>query len=406
LTFELIDMKTEIISIGTEIMLGEITDTNASFLASQLPALGNELLGVSQVGDDMGRMLEVLKRAWQRSQLILTTGGLGPTGDDLTREAVAALLGEEMRADPSLEQALRERFGRMTVQMSPTNLKQATLIPSAKAIPNPNGTAPGWLVERDGRILVTMPGPPAEMQPMWKDRVAPYLSRLASEVIVSRTIKTTGLPEATVGEMVAPMFASTNPVFGIYARPDGIHLRMAARAPTRPEAETMLADGEARVRAVLSQYIWGADGDAIGAVAGRLLLEKGQTLSAMEDYTGGMLSTTILEVPDSSKFFSGGLVAATDRAKAAFGVSSEVATMYGSSSAEMAKAMAEAARTVLKADIGLSCSAAAVTTERPTGVVYAGIADSRGSQAIPVSRRKQVIVSSILFQLRQFLLAR
>ncbi|MDP6126692.1 MAG: competence/damage-inducible protein A, partial [Dehalococcoidales bacterium] len=153
-------MKAEIISIGTEILLGEITDTNASYLAGQLPPLGIDLYWVSQVDDNQGRLVEVLRRAWQRSEFILTSGGLGPTGDDLTREAIAEMLGETLEVDPSLEKALRERFGRTGGDMPLSNLKQANTIPSAEPVPNPLGTAPGWWVERDGRILVAMPGPP------------------------------------------------------------------------------------------------------------------------------------------------------------------------------------------------------------------------------------------------------
>ena len=207
-------MKAEIISIGTEILLGEITDTNASYLASQLPQLGIDLYWVSQVGDNQDRLVEVLKRAWQRSELLLTTGGLGPTGDDLTRESIAEMLGEEMAVDPALERPLRERFGRLGSEMPLSNLKQATLIPSAKPIPNANGTAPGWFIEKDGHVLIAMPGPPGEMQPMWQERVFPKLSQGSGTIILTRTIKTTGLSEGAVGELVAPMFALTNQTTG------------------------------------------------------------------------------------------------------------------------------------------------------------------------------------------------
>ena len=398
-------MKAEIISIGTEILLGEITDTNASFLASQLPALGIELDWVSQVGDSQARLVEALKRAWQRSGLILTTGGLGPTGDDLTREAIAEMFGEKMEVEPTLELALRQRFGRMSVEMSPTNLKQATLILSARAIPNANGTAPGWLVERDGRILIAMPGPPAEMQPMWREQIVPHLSKLSKEVIVSRTIKTFGLSESTVGELVAPMFAWTNPVFGVYAKADGIHLRLAARAESCQQAEQMMAEGEKNIRGVLSEYIWGTDNDTIGVVTGRLLVEKGLSLASMEDYSGGALAATITDIPDSSAFFKGGLVASSDEAKMVFGVDTGLLKRCGPASPEAAKAMAEAARVFLGADIGFSVSAAAETPERPMGTTYVGIADGRSSVAIARPRRKPQIVSSALFELRKFLLS-
>ncbi|GAI57145.1 unnamed protein product, partial [marine sediment metagenome] len=156
-------VKAEIISIGTELLLGEITDTNASYLAGQLPFLGIDLYWISQVGDNQARLVEILKRAWLRSDLILITGGLGPTEDDLTREAIAEMLGEELRIDPLFEREIRERFTRRGIKMAPSNIKQAAVIPSAKAIHNARGTAPGWWVEKGGHMLVAMPGPPGEM---------------------------------------------------------------------------------------------------------------------------------------------------------------------------------------------------------------------------------------------------
>ena len=169
-------MKAEIISVGTELLLGEITDTNASYLAGQLPTLGIDLYWISQVGDNRARLMEVLKRAWQRSDLILITGGLGPTEDDLTREAIAEMLEEELRIDPISEQRLKERFARRGIEMAPSNIKQAAVISSATAIHNAQGTAPGWWVEKGGHILVAMPGPPGEMHHMWQN-----LTSVASE---------------------------------------------------------------------------------------------------------------------------------------------------------------------------------------------------------------------------------
>lgn len=385
-------------------MLGEITDTNASYLASQLPALGIELYWVTQVGDSQPRMVEVLKRAWQRSDVILTTGGLGPTGDDLTREAIAELLGEKMEIEPSLEKALRERFGWQTANMPQSNLKQVTLIPSARAIPNANGTAPGWFVKKDGRTLIAMPGPPSEMQPMWREQVFLQLSQ-GETIIVSRTIKTSGLSEGAVGELVNPMFASVNPTFGVYAKPDGIQLRLAAKAENRRQAEKMLAEGEAEIRKVLGEYIWGTDDDTLGGVTARLLTEKGLTLAVIEDYSGGSLTTAISEIPSSASFFNGGLTAVSDEAKITFGVGAGILKKYGAASSEAAIAMAEAARRFLKADIGVSVSAGIETKDRPMGTVFIGIADTKTSRAIARPRRRQHIVASALFELRKSLLS-
>ncbi len=195
-------MKAEIVSVGTELLLGEVSDTNAGYLASQLAMLGANVRSITAVDDDMDRLGEVLSRAWGRSDLVLVTGGLGPTQDDLTREAVACLLDEEMKVSESLLQNLKDLFAAIGRPMSVSNIKQATLIPSAESIPNPRGTAPGWWVERDGRLLVTMPGPPPEMQRMWQMEVMPRLqARVQGQVLMRRTLKCSGLTEAEAGEV-------------------------------------------------------------------------------------------------------------------------------------------------------------------------------------------------------------
>jgi nicotinamide-nucleotide amidase len=205
-------MKAELISIGTELLLGEILDTNAQYIAARLPPLGIDLFYMSKVGDNLDRLTEVIGRAWDRSDLVLATGGLGPTEDDLTREAIAAVLGEELRVDQGLAQQLRDFFAGRGAVMPERNLKQATLIPSARAIPNPRGTAPGWWVEREGKVIVAMPGPPTEMERMWNDEVAPELERRPTgAVLISRTLKTVGLGEGHVDELLSPILKSTNP---------------------------------------------------------------------------------------------------------------------------------------------------------------------------------------------------
>ncbi|MEO9255873.1 MAG: competence/damage-inducible protein A, partial [Tepidiformaceae bacterium] len=198
-------MKAEIIAIGTEILLGEIIDTNSAYIAKQLPELGIDLMYKSVVGDNRGRIVETFRRGWERSDLIIVTGGLGPTDDDMTREGIAEMLGEEPHVDPELEKHLRGFFAGRGYPMPESNLKQAWLIPSARTLLNPRGTAPGWWVERDGHVIVTMPGVPPEMERMWANEVRPELERRStSEVLVTRTIKTLGIGEGTVDEMAKP----------------------------------------------------------------------------------------------------------------------------------------------------------------------------------------------------------
>ena len=398
-------MKAEIISIGTEILLGEITDTNASYLAGQLSLLGIDLYWISGVGDNQDRLVEVLKRAWQRSELILVSGGLGPTGDDLTREGIAEMLGEKLEIDPSLERALKERFGHLGMEMPLSNLKQATLVPSARSLPNPLGSAPGWWVERDDHILVAMPGPPMELQEMWQNRVRPELRRGSASIILPKTFKTFGLSEAAVGELVFPLLSSANPTLGIYAKPDGIHLRLAAKGENQKQAEKVIAGSEASIRAALGDYIWGVDDDTLEMAVSHLLIEKGLSLAFMEDYTGGWLAASITDIPESPSFFRGGVVAYSDEAKIGFGVEAKVISQCGAVSTEVAQAMAEAVKELLKADIGISTTAMEETKERPLGITYIGIADGKGSRAISRPRGKRRVTATAVFELRKSLLS-
>jgi nicotinamide-nucleotide amidase len=249
-------MNAEIISVGTEILLGEILDTNSQYLAVRLPPLGIDLYFISKVGDNLQRLAETIGRAHKRSHLVLITGGLGPTEDDLTRQAIALTLDEEMYVDKETEQRLREFFAARGFTFPERNVKQAMLIPSAQAIPNPRGTAPGWWVEKEGRVIVAMPGPPAELERMWEVEVAPRLARMAGgDIIASRTLKTIGIGEGHLDEMVSPLLKSENPTVGVYAKPDGVHLRLTAKAATEEAAKRLIQPMEEEVRRLLGRRL-------------------------------------------------------------------------------------------------------------------------------------------------------
>lgn len=311
-------MRAEIISIGTELLLGTITDTNASYLAQRLAGLGIGCYYVSQVGDNLERLKEVLVRAWDRSDLIVTTGGLGPTQDDLTREAIAALLGEEMLEDPDLARHLLGFFTSRGLRMPEGNKKQATLIPSATTIPNPVGTAPGWWTVQKSEvrsktaesgislqespqsdshivsIIVSMPGVPFEMKRMWEREVEPKLRALSPSVIVSRTVKIMGLGESRVEEVVKDLMAGSNPTLAPYAKSDGIHLRMTARAESQEEALELIDPLESAVRSRLGDAIYGVDDDTPQSVVGRILDDLGYTLAVVEIGEGAIGSVSAL----------------------------------------------------------------------------------------------------------------
>jgi nicotinamide-nucleotide amidase len=298
-------MKAELITSGTELLLGEVADVNTSYIAGQLAALGIDLYYCSTVGDNFARFSAVLRQAWARSDLIIITGGLGPTQGDITREVVAALLGEKTTIDPALRKELTAFFRGRGIEMPDNNLKQATIIPSAIALRNITGTAPGWWVEKENRIIVTMPGPPGEMQTMWQNVVLPRLKARSGAIILSRTLKTWGLSEAKVDELVTPFLKSANPTLALYAKPDGINLRITAKAATQSKASAMLSSREKDIREILNKYIWGADSDTLEGTIGKLLRDKKLTIAVAETFTGGLLADSFSGLKSP---FKGGLV--------------------------------------------------------------------------------------------------
>ena len=296
-------MKAEIISIGTELLLGSITDTNASYLAQRLADLGIDCYYISQVGDNESRIVETLRRALGRSDLIVTTGGLGPTADDLTRESIAALLGETPFVVPEYEEKLRAFFSRRGVPMPPQNLKQATLIPSASSLKNPIGTAPGWKVTCEKGTMtcniISMPGVPFEMKRMWMEEVEPWLRPLCPTVLVSRTLKVMGLGESAVEDKVADLMAGTNPTLAPYAKADGVNLRITAKAATAELARAMIAPVEAEITRRLGDAVYGADEDSPGSVVKQLLAECDVRLALIEIGEGaaGAVSQPLASYP-------------------------------------------------------------------------------------------------------------
>ncbi len=373
--------RAEIISVGNELLRGEITDTNAGFLASQLPLLGIELNRMTTAGDDIRQLRETLERAQEKADIVLVTGGLGPTADDLTREAIAAVTGEEPTVDAALENNLRQLFGRMRREMPPHNIKQAWLIPSAEALDNPLGTAPGWWVRKNGKTIAAMPGPPREMTIMWRNEVAPRLRKILSkQVILSRTFKTYGIPEAEVAEMVQSFFESENPSLGIYAHLDGIHLRFVARGN---DAGQLLRNAGEQLDEIFGSRIWGRDDDSLEGLIGGWLGKTGLTLATIEDGTTGTIANLLSTTPGSARYYRGGLVTGSDATKIAFGVPPEVIATYGAVSPEVAGIMAAMIRERFSADIGLSTSGISQKSTvkgEPPGLTYVGISDASGEK--------------------------
>jgi len=356
-------MIAELLSVGTELLLGEIIDTNSTFLAQDLARRGVDILWSQRVGDNLERVKLALERALGRSDVVVMGGGLGPTDDDLTREAIAAVLGETPEVDAELEKVLRERFLAYGMRAFPEkNLKQAWLITSAEALPNPLGTAPGWFVrtkvEGQPRWIVALPGPPREMRPMWLGEVVPRLE-LPPAALYSKTFKTHNIGESSVAERLGELTGGANPSVATYAKRDGVQVRVAAKADTPEAAKARAAEVEGRVRKLLEDKLWGEDDDELAAVVLAALVEQGRTLAAMESLTGGLVGDMLCAVPGASAAFEGGVIAYKTPQKAAFGVPQALLDAHGSVSAEVAAAMAKAAATQFSSDYGLATTGVA-----------------------------------------------
>lgn len=406
-------MRAEILSCGTELLLGHITDTNATYLSQQLAPLGIDLYFVSQVGDNLGRIVETLQRAMQRSDLIIMTGGLGPTEDDLAREAISTLVGETMQVDPQLETELRAMFAKIGSVMPERNIKQATLIPSAQSLSNPVGTAPGWWVEKDNHIIIAMPGVPREMYRMWEYEVMPRLATHTGGVIFTRILRVAGLGESTVEEQLHELLHNTNPTIATYAKTDAIDVRITAKATTREEAEAQVSAMEEQARTILGHHVFGVDRDTLQSVVGQMLKERGQTLAVMESLTGGLLASSITDVPGSSEYFVGGIVSYSTELKAQMGVPREILEQHGAVSEPTARAMAHAIRKRIGADFGLGITGVAGPDRqegKPVGTVYIAIEGPMGlvtgkGPGWRASRedQKRLAVMAALNLLRRFL---
>jgi nicotinamide-nucleotide amidase len=289
-----------LLAVGSELTAGETRDTNSGDLARSLAEYGVEVAWISDLPDRLNRVVAALRQALETADLVVTTGGLGPTPDDLTREAIAAVVGETPTVDPELERWLRHLFERRGVAFAQSNVKQAWLIPSGTALPNERGTAPGWWVDRpDGRLIVALPGPPSEMREMWEAAALPRLVErgLGREHLVS-TFRLAGIGESAAAALLGePLLRADNPVVATYARPDGVDVRISAHAAGGRSPQEIAAPAEAAVVAALGQYVWGRDGDTWPEVLGRQLDERQWTVALAEDGTGGATLRLLGEAP-------------------------------------------------------------------------------------------------------------
>ncbi|PWI58243.1 competence/damage-inducible protein A [Sulfoacidibacillus thermotolerans] len=407
-------LTAELIAVGTEILLGQIENTHARYLSEELAKLGVSVYFHSVVGDNMDRLTELVKLALTRSQVILITGGLGPTGDDVTRDAVADACGVALQfSAQAYEQHVLPYFHRIGKEPADVNRRQALRIGDAEFLPNPRGTAPGQYVRHEGRHLFLLPGPPLEMRPMFEETVLPRLLNLVgSAVIFSRVLHLYGIGESDVESMLLDLLKTqTNPTIAPLASEGEMVLRLTARATTEDEAKALIAPVEKELMQRLGDYVYGFDGVSLASVVFEALRNRQKRVAFAESCTGGLLSSMLVDLPGSSEVFEGSLISYSDRVKAReLGVSEELLRTYGAVSEEVARAMAEGVRTVLHTDYGVSVTGIAGpgggTVDKPVGLVYVAVA---GQEGIRVARkvfpgdRMQVRIRSAKLALYQLL---
>jgi len=372
-------MKCTILTVGTEILFGSIVNTNAVFLSKKLNELGIDVMYHMTVGDNTGRLKEVLAHAYEDCDLIITTGGLGPTQDDLTKETIAEFFGvRNLRNDEELRK-LSEWFASAGRVMAENNKKQANFPEGAVILNNPNGTAPGFYLEKDGRCIACLPGPPFEMQPMFTNELAPILSTHSDGYLYYRMVRTSGIGESDLETALLPLIdGQTDPTFATYASKHECSLRVASKRQTRGEAEAAVEEAMKEVRRLVGKYIYSEDGEEISHVVLRTLLEKNMSLSCCESVTGGLFAKTVTDMPGISAIFDRGIVTYSNRAKQEeLGVDPATIEKYGPVSEQTAYEMAEGLYKVTGSDVCVSVTGLAGPdgdgSDTPVGTVYIGV---------------------------------
>lgn len=350
-------MQAEIVTIGTELLLGEIIDTNSAWIAQQLTTIGLNLYYTTTVGDNLARVADVLRQALQRSDVVITTGGLGPTVDDVTREAVARATDREIALDEDLVEEIACYFARRGYTMTDNNRKQATLPRGATVIHNPVGTAPAFFVEHEGHVLISLPGVPHEMKHLMEAEVLPFLrGRFGLRgIIKSRVLRTCGIGESAIDARIGDLMQLTNPTVGTAAHPGQTDVRITVKADSLAEADALVAPVEAALRERIGEYVFGVDHDVMGDVLAALLVERGLRLAVAETVTTGEIAQWLSRAPRGAEAFAGGTVLpGADALQTSLGVEPELIARYGYPCQEVADAAAEAVRRGHGADLGLA----------------------------------------------------
>lgn len=370
----------ELISVGTEILLGDILNTDAQFLSIELARLGISVIHQSTVGDNRERLLAQLKEAADRSDIIILSGGLGPTPDDLTKEVCCEFFGKKMFLHEPTVEKIKTYFSTKGMEMAQNNLKQAILPKDCVIFPNDNGTAPGMAIEKDGVHILVLPGPPRELKPMFRNCAVPYLMQFSDRIIVSHNIRTFGIGESLMAERVNDLFDAENPTVAPYAKDGEALLRVTAMARTKEEAENLCKPVINEIKNRLDGFVYGVDYTCIEEAVIEKLKEKHMKVATAESCTGGLIAKRITDVPGASEVFDCGIISYANEIKhRVLGVSEDDLNKYGAVSEPVARQMAQGALKVSGADIAVSVTGIAGpdsdSTNKPVGLVYIGLAD-------------------------------
>jgi len=382
-------MNAEIIAVGSEMLTPQRVDTNSLYLTAELNNLGVEVVTKCVIGDDRERLSDAIRRALSRSAILILSGGLGPTEDDLTRESAAQALDRKLVFHPEIADALEQRFLKAKRKMAEVNKRQAFVIEGAEILPNDRGTAPGQWVEESGAVAMLLPGPPHELKAMFERQCLPRLARVVpKQVIRTLFLRVTGMPESDLDQLISPVYKKyENPATTILAAHGDLQIHLRARCHTEAEAERLLAEVGGPIELLLGDRLYSRNGDPLEAVVGDLLRKSHATVSVAESATGGMLGERFTSVPGSSDYFAGGFIAYNNAMKVELlGVSPEILEEHGAVSRETAEAMAIGARRRTNSTYALSITGEAGpnpgSESAPVGTVYVGVAEAAGVHVV------------------------
>lgn len=372
-------MRAEILAVGTEILLGNIVNTNAQYIANRLAQLGIEVYHQSVVGDNEERLRQAYDLAFERAELVITTGGLGPTKDDLTKEVAFDYFGKRPILHEGVLKDIEGFFEKLHMGMGENNKKQAYFPKDAIIMPNNNGTAPGCIIEENNKILAVLPGPPREMKAMFEESLVPYLMKFQDGVLHSKTLRIIGMGESKVAEVIEDIIdGSKNPTVAPYAKDGEVTLRITAKAKNDEEANKLILPVEGEIRSRLGMAVYGEGEISIEDVIGKMLVDNKLTIATAESCTGGLLAGTIINYPGISEVFKEGVITYTNESKMKrLKVKKDILDKFGAVSSQTAAEMAEGIAKMAGTDIGISTTGIAGpgggSEEKPVGLVYVGL---------------------------------